>query len=456
MLNVKELVEATNGNLLNGNLDQTFKNYKIDSREVEAGDFYIPLKGENVDGHKFIISAIKNGCKGLFISNYEFSTLEQMIEIDKDIVVIKVNDTTDALIDIGVYNRDKHIDINVVAVTGSVGKTSTREMIASVLNQGMNVMVTEKNMNSHIGMPLMDLKLENQEIAVLEAGIDYVGEMDILNRLLKPDVAVVTNIGTSHIGKFGSQDVIFREKTNISKGLKGKKILLLNQDDEYLKKYENKDVNVKYYSVNDAKNVRILEDKIQYDTYIYDKLEHIVINAIGKHNILNSIVAIKVGEIYNLPAEKIKEGIFKYKNFNRRMEKIELNGITLIDDTYNASPSSTESGLVSVNEMHNKRKIAVLADICELGDYSKQLHEKLGEVFKDLSFDILIAYGKDMKYLSEVAKKYVKDVYYCTDSVEAEKELRKIMTTGDIIYFKGSNAMKVNNIVEDLKKDFVN
>ena len=185
-----------------------------------------------------------------------------MIEIDKDIVVIKVNDTTDALIDIGVYNRDKHIDINVVAVTGSVGKTSTREMIASVLNQGMNVMVTEKNMNSHIGMPLMDLKLENQEIAVLEAGIDYVGEMDILNRLLKPDVAVVTNIGTSHIGKFGSQDVIFREKTNISKGLKGKKILLLNQDDEYLKKYENKDVNVKYYSVNDAKNVRILEDKI--------------------------------------------------------------------------------------------------------------------------------------------------------------------------------------------------
>ena len=189
-----------------------------------------------------------------------------MIEIDKDIVVIKVNDTTDALIDIGVYNRDKHIDINVVAVTGSVGKTSTREMIASVLNQGMNVMVTEKNMNSHIGMPLMDLKLENQEIAVLEAGIDYVGEMDILNRLLKPDVAVVTNIGTSHIGKFGSQDVIFREKTNISKGLKGKKILLLNQDDEYLKKYENKDVNVKNKEMD-----------LGISTYHHDRLKSIFI-----------------------------------------------------------------------------------------------------------------------------------------------------------------------------------
>lgn len=456
MLNIREIINATNGKLLNGNEEELIQDYKIDSREVNKGDFYIPLIGEKVDGHKFILDTVKKGCSGFFVSNFDYFDIEQIISMNNNIAIIQVDNTKEALINLGIYNRNKQNNIEVVAITGSVGKTSTREMVASVLSETKNIMVTQKNMNSHIGMPLMDLKLENQEMAVLEAGIDFVGEMDILNKLLLPDVAVVTNIGTSHIGKFGSQEIIFQEKTNIAKGLKGKKILLLNGDDNYLKKYTNPNVNVKYFSINDARNIETKGDRIEYDTSIYGKEEHIVINALGNHNILNSLVAIKIGEIYQLPVEKIKSGIAKYKNFNRRMEKINLGNVTIIDDTYNASPSSTESGLKSVNEIKGKRKIAVLSDILELGNFSKDIHLKLGEIFKDLEFDVIIAFGNDIKYLIENAKKYVNNIYYCKDSIDAEKKLREIIKENDVIYFKGSNGMKVNTIVENLKKDFMN
>lgn len=261
MLDVREILEATNGKLLNGNIDTKILKYNIDSRIIEKDDFYIPLIGENVDGHKFIIDCVKKECSGFFVSN-ENIDLKEIVSLNGDIIIIKVKDTKQALIDIGKYNRNKHINIDVVAITGSVGKTSTREMVSSVLSKSLNLMVTQKNMNSHIGMPLMDLMLDNQDLAVLEAGIDFVGEMDILNELLIPDVAVVTNIGTSHIGKFGSQEIIYQEKTNISKGLKGKKILLLNADDEYLKKYSNPNVNIQYYSINDALNIKVTDNSI--------------------------------------------------------------------------------------------------------------------------------------------------------------------------------------------------
>ncbi len=456
MLKVKELLEATNGKLLNGNLDDEINNYKIDSREVKSGDFYIPIVGENVDGHRFINDTVKNNCSGFFVSNIDSIDIQKIKEVNKDIIIIEVEDTKKALVDIGIFNRNKHKDIEVVAITGSVGKTSTREIVSSVLSQQKNILVTEKNMNSYIGMPLMTLKLEEQEMAVLEAGIDFVGEMDILNKLLVPDVAVVTNIGTSHIGKFGSQDIIFQEKTKIADGLKGKKILLLNGDDEYLRRYENPSVKILYYSIKDAKNIVINENTIEYDTLIYNKEEHIVVNALGNHNILNSLVAIKIGEIYNISVDKIKRGIFQYQNISRRMEKISFNNITIIDDTYNASPSSMQSGLISIDEIKDKRKIAVLADILELGDYAKEIHLKMGKVFKELKYDVLIAYGENMKYLIENAKNYIKEVYYCKDSTEAEKKVREIMRENDVIYFKGSNSMFVNKIVDDLKKDFVN
>ena len=454
MLKVQEILVATNGKLLNGNLNDNVKNFKIDSRKIDKGDFYIPLLGEKVDGHEFIYDIANKGAIGFLKSeNYKIN-IEKVLSINKNINIIEVKDTLKALDDMGVYNRKKHKNIEVVAITGSVGKTSTREMIASVLSQEKNIMVTQKNMNGHIGLPIMSLNMDNQDLAVLEAGIDFVGEMDILNKILLPDVAVITNIGTSHIGKLGSVENIYKEKTKIANGLIGKKILLLNKDDELLKNYKNNNVDIRYFSINDASDIKVEDNFIEFNTEIYNEKHHIKINAIGNHNILNAIVGIKLGEIYNLSVESIINGISSYRNFERRMEKIKLDKFTIIDDTYNASPSSTESGLISVNHLKSKRKIAVLADILELGDYAPNIHKNLGKIFKNLNYDIIIAFGENMSYLVDTAKEYVKEIYYYKDALEAEQKLRKIIKDGDIIYFKGSNAMKVFNIVENIKRDF--
>ncbi len=450
MLTIREILEGTKGKLIQGNKDLIIKGYKIDSRECKYGDLYIPLKGENTDGHRFISNAIDNGCIAILISNIEFIPED----ISDTISIVQVNDCLEALQNIGRYNRIKHKEIESIAITGSVGKTSTREMISSVLSQKYNLMVTEKNMNGHIGLPLMTARLEKQDLGVFETGIDFVGEMDILGQIVTPDIAVITNIGTSHIGKFGSQDIIYREKTNIAKYLIGKKILLLNKDDIYLKKYRNEDVNIIYYSINDASNIIISNNSIEFETKIYDKYEKIKINAIGNHNIINAIVAIKIAEQYNMDKEDIINGIENYKNFNRRMEIINLSDVTIIDDTYNASPSSTEAGLKTIDSLKTNRKIAVLADIAELGMYSKQIHTNLSNIFKDINIDVLITFGNDIKYLYDIAKGFVKQSYFCENSEEAEKIIRQIMKKDDLIYFKGSNVMKVNTIIDNLKSNY--
>ena len=455
MLNIKEIIQASKGVLIQGNIDNLASGYKIDSRLIEKNDFYIPMLGEKVDGHIFIKSVAKNGGIGSFVQKGVKINYNDIKSVNPEFALIEVDDTLTAMQDIARYNRNKHMDIESISITGSVGKTSTREMVASVFNTYMNTLVTEKNYNGHIGLPLMTLKIENQDIIILETGIDFIGEMDLLGGILKPSCAVVTNIGVSHVEKFGSQDIIYREKTNIANSLINKKKLLLNRDDPYLLKYRNDNVDIIYYGIQDANNVKYKENSIEYDTNIYNKEEHIVINTIGNHNILNSIVAIKLAEIYNIPTEYILKGISSYSNFPRRMEKIELKGITIIDDTYNASSSSAKSGIITLNELHAKRKIVVLADILELGDYSRTEHEKLGELFKSVDVDILLAYGENMKYLCETAKKYMNNVYWFKNKEETESKLKEIIKKEDIIYFKGSNAMKVNDIVEDIKKDFV-
>lgn len=296
--------------------------------------------------------------------------------------------------------------------------------------------------------------MDKQELAILEAGVDFDGEMDILNKLLIPSVAVVTNIGTSHIGKFGSQDNIYKEKIKIANNLVDKKTLLLNKDDPYLAKYENPNIHIVYYGYGDAENVKYNPTSIEFDTNIYNKKEHVVINAIGNHNVINSIIAIRIAELYNLTTKEIINGISKYTNYEKRMNAYEVSGMHLIDDTYNASPSSTESGLRTVEMIAPGRKIAVLADILELGDYSKKIHTDLGEVFKELSYDVVIAFGNDIKYLVESASKYVPIIYMYNNSKEAEEKLRDIMRPNDTIYFKGSRSMNVSEIVDNIRRDF--
>ena len=457
MLNIGELVEATNGILVNGDVNLIPKNYVIDSRLIDKDDFFVPIVGENVDGHKFIEDCVNKGITGYFICSKvenKQDIIDKSLKFNNKLCIIEVEDTEKALYNAGKYNREKHLDIPLIAITGSVGKTSTREMIASVLRTSKNVLVTEKNYNSCIGIPIMALKIDMQDICIFEAGIDKFNEMDLESALLKPDIAVITNIGTAHIGTFKDKKNTFKEKLKIVNNLKGINKLIVNYDDKILKSINN---NSKYEvlkcSLGEAENINWCEDKITFSTKIYNKLESVTINQIGVHNITNSLYAIKIGEIFNISTPNILKGIASYKNFNRRLQKyIIRNNIVLIDDTYNASIDSMFSGLSTINSMKSKRKIAVLGDMFDLGEYSNKLHEDVGKAFSKFNYDILFTLGEASKNITNIAKEYVENVKCFDTKIELINELNKVMEDGDIVYFKASNGMRFNEIIEELKK----
>lgn len=455
MLSVKELVIVSKGILLNGDEKYIPTDYVIDSRNINNKAFFVPIKGERVDGQNYIIDAVNCGICGYFITrdckNKKY-IIDETIKINKDIIIIEVDDAKEALYNSGKYNRIKHIDIPVVAVTGSVGKTSTREMIASVLATEKKVLVTNANYNSLIGAPLMALKIDNQDICVLEIGTDCKGEIEKLSELLVPDIGVITMIGTAHIGNFGSRENIYKEKIQICSHMKEKSTLIVNGDDDFLVKlHSNELINVEKFKKKDISNLEENINGIKFNTNIYGKDEEIIINQIGIHNVQNAICAIRVAEKFNIKKENIINGIKKYKNFSRRLEKIELeNNIVLIDDTYNASIDSMKSGLKTVNKINSKRKIAVLGDMLELGEFSDKIHSDVGKIFGNLKYDILYVIGSKSKLIAKEAKKFL----YVKEFNDIDKlifDLKNEIKSGDLIYLKASNGMKFNKIVNSLK-----
>lgn len=457
MLSIKEVIEATNGKNINGDINLIPKNYVLDSREAKSGDFFIPVVGEKVDSHVYILDCVKNGIIGYFInSNFENkeNVINESLKLNKNVIIIEVDNAQNALYNAAKYNREKHLDIPVIAVTGSVGKTSTREMIASILKEEKNILVTEKNYNSCIGIPLMVLKMESQDMCVFESGIDRFGEMELESRLLKPDVAVITNIGTAHIGTFGNKETTFGEKIQITNYIKGIKTLIVNDDDFLLNKVESNDkYYVLKYSIKQAKEVVIGQESTKFKTIIYKKECEININQIGRHNIYNVLCAIKVAELFNISTRNILKGIENYKNFVRRMEKKYVgDNILIIDDTYNASIDSMKSGLETVNVLDGKRKIAVLGDMFDLGEHSKEIHLELGKIFSKLKYDILLTLGDASKNIAKSASRKVKIIKSFEGREELIKEITSILKSGDVAYFKASNGMKFNEVISEIEK----
>lgn len=457
MLNFKELIEATNGTYINGNFELIPKNYVIDSRIIQEGDFFVPIIGEKNDGHDYILDTVKKGISGFFINKNNRNKnviIDKSIKLNKDICIIEVEDTFKALYNAGRINREKNIDIPVVAVTGSVGKTSTREIISSVLKQKYNVLTTEKNYNSLIGVPIMALKIDKQDICVLEAGVDHFNEMELLSNILKPDVCVITNIGTAHIGTFKTGENILKEKIQITNHIKGKSKLIVNEDNTYLTKIENNvNYTVEKISIDNVSDINFDGEKIEFMTRLYGEKNKLQINALGNHNIYNALVAIKVGEIFDISKDKIIDGIAKYKNFSRRLEKkVTKNNVILIDDTYNASIDSMKSGLITVNNMKAERKIAVLGDMFDLGEKSNEIHLNLAEVFEILNYDYLFTLGNAAKNIALGAKKYMNEnKIICFDNKEELiNKLKELIKPNDLVYFKASNGMKFDQIINEI------
>lgn len=443
-MKVYEIVEATRGILVSGNKDDEINFFSQDSRQMTNGGMYIPLKGERFDGHNFIESAFQTGAQAIISEkdvNYE------------DKIVIKVKDTHQALKDMASYLRN-HRPVKVVGVTGSVGKTSTRDMVYSVVKQKYKTLKTEGNYNNEIGLPLTILRYHDEEVLVLEMGMNHLQEMSSLSMIARPDIACITNVGTAHIGELGSRENILKAKLEIINGMKEGSTLIINQDNDMLQTVELPHLNVvrvgkgKEASIQ-ASHIVLEETKSSFEVEYQGKKEIIEVPVQGEHNISNALIAIAVGIELNISLEDIKKGIQEFKLTKNRMDILEKNHKTVIDGTYNASVDSMKSS-IDVLANYKKRKVAILADMLELGDYSQQLHEEVGSYVASKGIDILVCVGKEAKYIYQKARESMKDVYYFESNQEVIARLDELLKEDDVILVKGSHSMNLKEVVEKI------
>ena len=455
-LSIKNIIEVTKGKLLVGNEEYVCKSYSKDTRTIKEGDCYIGIKGENFDGNLFWEKALENGASTVIVQNVEIEDEKLKKWADKN--VIKVEDTLEALYNIARYKRSLY-DIPVIAITGSVGKTSTKDIVANVVSKKYKTLKTEGNNNNNIGLPFTILRMQDEEAAVLEMGMNHFGEISLLSSIANPTICIITNIGTSHIGNLGSRENILKAKLEILEGSK-KEAVIINNDNDLLHKWqkENKEnYNIKTYGIKEksdimAKEIKLEENKSTFTCKINNVEEKINVPVGGEHFVLNALCAITVGEVLKIEEDKIKLGIESFELTKKRMDIAELkNGIKVINDAYNASLESMTAALKVLSEF-KERKIAVLGDMFELGDFSEELHKKVGKQVVKNNIDILIACGKNAKNIADVAKESMnkENVYYIRKTEEIKPLLEKIVRNNDVILFKASNGMRFYKIAEEV------
>ena len=454
-LKVKDILEVTNGKLISGNMEYECENFSKDTRIINKGDIYIGIKGENFDGSLFWKEALDNGAEGVIIENIEITEDEKSTYKNKTIIIVE--NVLEALYKIAEAKRNLY-NIPVIAVTGSVGKTSTKDIVANVVSQKYKTLKTIGNNNNNIGLPFTLLRLKDEEAAVLEMGMNHFGEISLLSKIAKPDICVITNIGTSHIGNLGSRENILKAKLEILEGANNPTVIINNDNDLLHNWYlqNNQKYNIKTFGINNvsdfnAENIKLFSSRSTYTCKICKKNINVNVPVGGEHFILNSLCATAVGSTLGIEAEKIKNGIESFELTNKRMDITELeNGIKIINDAYNASYESMKASLKVLSEYKENRKIAVLGDMFELGDFSKELHEKVGEEVIKNNIDILICTGENARFIVQKAKEKMnsKDIYYVDTKEKIETLLNENVEKGDVILFKASNGMKFYELAE--------
>lgn len=452
-ITVNKIVEICNGKLLSGDENIQVKTYSKDTRTLNKGDMYLGIKGEKINGNDYIEQAFINGAIGCITDE---NVSEKIInKYKKEKVIIKVKNTIKAIQELAKYKRSLY-NIPVIAVTGSVGKTSTKDIIANVLGQKYKVLKTEGNMNNHIGLPMTLLKLKDHTAVVVEMGMNHFGEISLLTNIAKPTGCVITNIGTSHIGNLGSRENILKAKLEILEGLDKNGFVLINNDNDLLHEWAKKEKRYKIYTYGLENNSTYMAKKIT----TLENGSEFEINGIkgtvpigGIHFVYNSVCAFAVGDILNVEKEKIIKGISEFKLTAKRMDiEIIKNNIKVINDSYNASYDSMKAALEVVNNTSAQRKIAILGDMLELGEYAKELHEKVGEEVVKNKIDILITIGDNAKNIANKAKELKMENVYMFDGIEEAIEyIKKTIKCGDLILLKASNSMNFSKILNEIK-----
>ncbi len=437
-MTLKEILKATHGKMISGeNTKIEAKKICIDSRIIEKDDIFIAIKGNKTDGNKYINDIINKAA--VIIT-------KEKIKNNSKTPIIKVRNPLKAITQIGKYNRKKYIDKPLIAITGSVGKTTTKDLIAEIFKTKYNVLKTKANHNNDIGVPktLSEIN-EKHDIIILELGMNHLKEIEKLSKLCRPSTAVITNIGTSHIGNLKTQENIFKAKMEITKYLK-KGNLVVNGSDFYLKQIKENDkfstIKTNYQIVNNI----VLNEKLNFEIELDNKTYNINFSIPNKYLIDNILLAIEVARLYQIPTSNIIKAINNYTQDNKRLETIKLkNDIILINDCYNASLESIRSSL-SILENTTKNKLAIIGDVLELGNHSEKIHKKIEEELKKIPNLQVLTVGEFTKSISlgkhfnnnEELKEYLED--------------EKIKDT--MILIKGSHGMHLEEITEYFEKKY--
>ena len=460
MYDIKEINRVVGGKILNNN-SEIIDNFSIDSRNIQNNTIFIPITGQKHDGNIFILDAIKNGCVASLISK-SYNKKKEIIKTckKKNISLIEVDNTLDALTTLAQNHRNRNKDTIVIGITGSNGKTTTKELLYTVLKSKYNVLKTEGNLNNHIGLPLTLLKLKNHDICILEMGMNHIGEIDHLSKLSKPDIAIITNIGTAHIGNLGSKDKILDAKLEIVNGLKENGILLLNMEDEYLKNVNlNNHINIYKYGYDDFNNI-----KYKKNNKIYFEVENMAfkMKIEGEFDLLNAILAYKICKLFNIDFKTFRKSLKHYSRPKMRMEKKKYGKNIIIDDSYNANYDSMKSGIEYILKTYKKKYhiLLYLGDMLELGEWSEHYHRRIGKLINNSNIDVLYTTGDNTKYILEeiqndkIIKKEFKinnddDIINIRNNII--NDLKKYKKS--ILYFKASRIIGLNKIVDSITND---
>ncbi|MEW6410521.1 MAG: UDP-N-acetylmuramoyl-tripeptide--D-alanyl-D-alanine ligase [Nitrospirota bacterium] len=440
MFTVEDILKATGGRLLRGEKGSVFSGVSIDSRTIKSGELFIALKGNRLDGHDFIEDAAKNDAAGVIISS-PFTIHGSQL---KEKAVMTVDDTLSALQKIAHYWRMK-FDIPVVAVTGTNGKTTTKEMIASIIKTMMPVLSTEGNLNNHIGVPLTLLRLrESHRIAVIEMGMSNTGEIKRLCEISVPTIGVITNIGPAHLATLGNIENVLKAKMELAESVSD--TLIINADDPYLSSFrlQTSDFRLLTFGFGESADVKA------------EVLKDIHLSLPGRHNIYNALASYAVAIALGIDIEKIKSGLESFKSVKGRSEILEIKGRKIINDSYNANPKSMESAIELLLSMKgNGKAVAVLGDMFELGAAGEDAHKALGSYIADIKkIDIFIAVGTLMSIAADKAKEagmQEDSVLLFGDPEDVAEVIMNITDKGDTVLVKGSRAMAMERIIERIE-----
>lgn len=450
MFTIDELLEATGGRLIHGEATGTVKGVGIDSRAVGKGELFIAIKGDRFDGHDFIADVEKAGIRCFIV--------HKPVKVRNDqTCVILVKDTTTALGHVARYHRLR-FSIPVIGITGSAGKTTTKEMVACVLKKEFKVLANKGTKNNHIGVPLTLLQLEKKhQAAVIEMGTNQPGDIEWLAHVACPTMAVLTNIGESHLEKLKSLRGVFAEKMHLARAISKDGYVLYNADDEYLKtvpaqKMQGRPVSFAVAAKSDyqARGNRIDPNKGMYFT-VHKKTYFL--KSFSQEMTYNALVAIACGDLLGVSSRRIQEAVSRFRFSLGRQEVIKKKGLVVINDSYNANPVSMRCAIRTLDAYPAAgRRILVCADMLELGTQSQKLHGEIGECVARSRVDALMAMGDHSRWLMNKAQFSRPQllVFHFSEVEDLKSYLSVMCQKGDVVLVKGSRRMKMETVVEGL------